>query len=420
MAVDFNSVADRIFDQLKGFGYSITMNTKDGKDTLNAKDARFFYSKDDKFTVFLDEKKKVIQIKYGESTDREKLKKFENTVRTGIAKKFIIGVDLLPYTGKDIEPKDVANMAKIEESLSPVNGTVKTSYQQTDGARLIIRHSKPVNEEVHGSRSRNIRALFIENSQGERFKYPHIHLAAARTMTRHVAEGGTPYDEIGQKIIGLSEERSQLLQVARYIKGHGLQEQANDVQFAVQQRLNEIKELVGRYNKESLMKDIHEEDEENLDALKEKLTKNVFDETIGTMLPKLNGYLKEYQAKMEATQAFDNLKQQVEEATSISVSAIPDLDFSSMVVYESPTVNTTELINLVLPVLEDESIRTTLTRVAEGVKVGHLDPSAVENLTRSIISKSSQQATVSDDKRYEIGAMFESALKKYTLQEILK
>jgi len=420
MAVDFDTVADRIFDQLKGFGYSITMNTKDGKDTMNATKARYFYSTDDQFMVVIDEKAQDIVIKFGESTDRKKLDKFKETVQNGIAKKFVMGVDYLPYTGKDIEPKDVANMAKIEESLGPVAGSMKTSYQQTDGAKLIIRHNKPVNEEVHGSRSRNIRALFIENSQGERFKYPHIHLAAARTMTRHVAEGGTPYDEIGQKIIGLSEERNQLLQVARYIKGHGLQEQAGDVQFAVQQRLSEIKELVGRYNKESLMKDIHEEDETDLEALKEKLTKNVFDETIGTMLPKLNGYLKEYQAKLESTKAFDNLKQQVEEASTISVSAIPDLDFSSMVVYESPTVNTTELINLVLPVLEDESIRTTLTRVAEGVKVGHLDPSAVENLTRSIISKSSQQAPVAEDKRFEIGAMFESALRKYNLQEILK
>ena len=420
MAVDFDTVADMIFDQLKGFGYHITMNEKDGKDTMNAKKARYFYSTDDKFTVFLNEKEKVIQIKFGESTDREKLKKFENTVRNGIAKKFIISVDLLPYTGKDIELKDVANMAKVQESLSPVVGSLKTSYQQTDGAKLIIRHSKPVNEEVHGSRSRNIRALFIENSQGERFKYPHIHLSAARTMTRHVAEGGTPYDEIGQKIISLSEERNQLLQVARYIKGHGLQEQANDVNFAVQQRLNEIKELVGRYNKESLMKDVHEADEENLEALKEKLTKNVFDETIGSMLPKLNGYLKEYQSKLEASQAFDNLKQQVEEATSISVNAIPDLDFTSMVVYESPTVNTTELINLVLPVLEDHEMKSKLARVAEGVQAGHLDPSEVENLTRSIIGKSSQQAPVQEDSRFEIGAMFESALRKYTLEEILK
>lgn len=419
MAVDYDIVADRLFDQLKGFGHTITLNDSDGKQTLNAKKARYFYSNDQKFMVEVNEEDRVIKIKYGENTDLSKLKKLEDTIRNGIAKKFIMGVDRLPYTGKDIELKDVHNMAKVQESLSPVMGGMKTSYQQTDGAKLIIRHSKPVNEEIHGSRSRNIKALFIENSQGERFKYPHIHLTAARAMTRHVAEGGTPYDEVGQKIIGLSEERGQLMQVARYIKGNGLQEQANDVQFAVQQRLSEIKDLVSRYNPERLLADVHEADDSDLDALQEKLTKNVFDENIGSMLPRLNGYVKEYQAKMEAAQAFDQLKQQVEESTSIPVSAMPDLELTSMVVYESPTVNTTELINLVLPVLEDDTMKTTLGKIAEGVSSGHLDPMAVENLTRSIIAKSSMQASVSED-RFEIGTMFESALKRFTIEEILK
>jgi len=419
MAVDYDTVADRLFDQLKGFGHTITLNDNDGKQTLNAKKARYFYSNDQKFMVEINEEDRVIKIKYGENTDLSKLKKLEDTIRNGIAKKFIIGVDRLPYTGKDIELKDVHNMAKVQESLSPVMGGMKTSYQQTDGAKLIIRHSKPVNEEIHGSRSRNIKALFIENSQGERFKYPHIHLTAARAMTRHVAEGGTPYDEVGQKIIGLSEERGQLMQVARYIKGNGLQEQANDVQFAVQQRLSEIKDLVSRYNPERLLADVHEADDSDLDALQEKLTKNVFDENIGSMLPRLNGYVKEYQAKMEAAQAFDQLKQQVEESTSIPVSAMPDLELTSMVVYESPTVNTTELINLVLPVLEDDTMKTTLGKIAEGVSSGYLDPMAVENLTRSIIAKSSMQASVSED-RFEIGTMFESALKRFTIEEILK
>ena len=224
MAIDYNTISDRIFDQLKGFGHSITMNDKSGKPTATATKARYFYSTDEKFTVIVDEKERVIKIKYGDNTNRDRLSKLENTIRNGIAKKFIMGLDLMPYTGKDIEPKDVENMARVQESLSPVQGSMKTSYQQTDGAKLIIRHSKPVNEEVMGSRSRNIKALFIENSQGERFRYPQIHLSGARTMTRHVAEGGTPYDEVGLKIISLSEERGQLMQVARYIRSQGLQE----------------------------------------------------------------------------------------------------------------------------------------------------------------------------------------------------
>lgn len=419
MAIDFDTVADRIFDQLKGFGHSITVFDEKGKQTANAKKGRYFYSTDEKFTVEINEDDNVIKIKYGENTDATRMKKLQDTIRNGIAKKFILGVDLRPYTGKDIEPKDVDNMVKVQESLTPAAGSMKTSYQQTDGAKLIIRHSKPVNEEVRGSRSRNIKALFVENAQGERFRYPHLHLAGARTMVQHVSEGGTPYDEIGQKIIGLSEERNQLLQVARYIKSNGLQEQANDVQFAVGQRLGEIKGLLGRYNPKQLMSDIHEQDETNLEALQEKLTKNVFDESIGSLLPKLNGYLKEYQAKLQATEAFEQLKQQVEEATSIPVSAIPDLDFTSMVVYESPTVNTTELINMVLPVLEDQKVKETLSQVKAHVSEGRLDPMAVENLTRSIIGKCSQQA-VAEDSRFEIGSMFESALKRFSIEEILK
>ncbi len=420
MAVDFNTVADRIFDQLKGFGFSIKMFEGGGKPTLNAEQARFFYSMDEKFTVEINEDDNVIVIKYGDNVDPAKMDKLQKTIRNGIAKKFIMGVDLRPYTGRDIEPKDVENMVKVQESLGPVAGSVKTSYQQTDGAKLIIRHSKPVNEEVRGSRSRNIHALFIENAQGERFRYPHIHLAAARAMTQHVAEGGTPYDEVGQKIISLSEERGQLLQVARYIKSNGLQEQANDVQFAVGQRLSDIKGLLsGRFNSARVMEDKHELDETNLEALQEKLTKNVFDESIGSMLPKLNGYVKEYQAKMEAAQAFEQLKQQVEESTTIPVSAIPDLGLASMVVYESPTVNTTELINMVLPVLEDETMKQTLDNVSQHVAEGRLDPMAVENLTRSIIGKCSRQAT-NEDSRFEVGAMFESALRKFSVEEILK
>ena len=419
MAIDFGTVADRIFDQLKGFGHSITVFDEKGKQTANANKGRYFYSTDEKFTVEINEDDNVIKIKYGENTDPAKMKKLQNTIRNGIAKKFILGVDLRPYTGKDIEPKDVDNMLKVQESLTPAAGSMKTSYQQTEGAKLIIRHSKPVNEEVRGSRSRNIKALFIENAQGERFRYPHVHLAGARTMVQHVSEGGLTYDEIGQKIISLSEERNQLLQVARYIKSNGLQEQANDVQFAVGQRLSEIKGLLGRYNPKQLMGDIHEQDETNLEALQEKLTKNVFDESIGSLLPKLNGYLKEYQSKLQATETFEQLKQQVEEASSIPVSAIPDLEFNSMVVYESPTVNTTELINMVLPVLEDQKVRESLSQIKDHVAEGRLDPMAVENLTRSIIGKCSRQATM-EDSRFEVGAMFESALKKFSLEEILK
>jgi hypothetical protein len=366
--------------------------------------------------VELDENDNTIKIKYGDSSDPDRVKKLINSIRGGIAKKYLIGVDVMPYTGRDIELKDVQNLVK--ESLGPAAGSVKTSYQQTEGARLIIRHSKPVNEEIRGSRSRNISALFIENAQGERFRYPHKHLAAARIMTRHVAEGGTPYDEVGQKIISLSEERSNLIKVAGYIKHNGLQEQASDVGYAVQQRLSEIKHLLGRYNAESLLADMYESDESNVEELKEKLTKNVFDESITDMLPKLGGYVKAYQNRIQAEQALTGLQQQVEESAGIPVNEIPDMELASMIVYESPTVNTTELINMVLPVLEDQELKQQLEQVNAYVQEGLLDPAKVDNLTRSIVGKA-QLVTFESDRTFD--DMFESAIKKkFDIREILK
>ena len=414
MAVDYNTVADRIFDQLKGFGYNLATFDKNNKQTKNANQARKFYSLDDKFTVELSEKDNVIKVKFGENTDREKLNKLISTIKGGIAKKYLIGVDVMPYTGRDIELKQAEAM--VSESLGPSTGSVKTSYQQTEGAKLIIRHNKPVNEEVRGSRSRNIQALFIENSQGERFRYPQTHLAGARIMTQHVAEGGTPYDEVGQKIIGLSEERAQLIKVGHYIKSNGLQEQAGDVGFVVQQRLSEIKHILGRYNAEAIMNDVNESDESEVENLKEKLTKNVFDESIGDMLPKLGGYLKQYQSKMQAEAAMNDLQQQVEESTGFAFSELPDLEMASMMVYESPTMNTTELINMVLPVLEDQAVQSKLSQVAQYVEEGLLDPARVDNLTRSIVGKA---ITTESKIRFEED-MFESFKQRFSIREVLK
>lgn len=418
MAIDYDTVSEAIVDQLKGLGYDVVRFDENNNPTVDSEFTKQFYVPDIQTFITLDDDTHNIEIKFSESSDRQKISGLRQALRNSVSRKFLgIGVDVMPYSGKDIELKKMEDM--VNESLSPSTGSAKTSYQSTEGAKLIIRHNKPVNEEVRGSRSRNIQALFIENAQGERFKYPHKHLAAARTMTQHVAEGGTPYDELGQKIISLSEERSQLLKVAGYIKGQGLQEQASDIGYAVTQRLSEIKGLLSKYSPQRIMSDIHEEDETNLDALKEQLTKNIFDEDIGNLLPKLNGYVKEYKTQMEAQQALSQLTQQVEESFEIQVSAIPDLELASMMVYESPTVNTTELINMVLPVLEDQEIKSKLSQVAEYVKEGKLDPLAVDNVTRAIVGKSVQieQAFESMSTPEQV---FESVLGKYTLTEILK
>ena len=93
-------------------------------------------------------------------------------------------------------------------------GTSKTSYQNIGGARLAIKHSSPVNPE---RRTHHVSSIYIESAEGERFKYPYKHLNGARAMARHVAEGGTPYDDFGKHVTGLSEELAKLKKFKSYI-----------------------------------------------------------------------------------------------------------------------------------------------------------------------------------------------------------
>ena len=85
---------------------------------------------------------------------------------------------------------------------SKMYGSIKSSYQDLgETAKIIVRHKRPVDEEVRGSRSRNISKIFVETSSGERTLLPFKNLLGARAIARHISEGGNLYDDIGQHIV---------------------------------------------------------------------------------------------------------------------------------------------------------------------------------------------------------------------------
>ena len=220
MAVNTDIIANDLFKTIKGFNLNVQLFNEDGKRVIDPGEARKFYATDKKFMVTYesDEDPQSIKLYFGKNftldeTSDFNYNKFIKQVRNLAQRKNAISFTVKNY-GKEIQPKDFAyqsinrnaDMGNIAEGLSPAYGSSKSSYQKLDNAKLVIRHNKPVDEGIRGSRARNITALFVENGAGERFKYPYNHLAAARAMTRHVAEGGTPYDNIGGYITKLSEE----------------------------------------------------------------------------------------------------------------------------------------------------------------------------------------------------------------------
>ena len=152
------------------------------------------------------------------------------------------------YEWKDLDAKESVEEDddSVMEGYSPATGSMKTSYiQLPENTKLIIKHTKGVNEEVRGSRSRNIRALFIENSAGERFRFPHKYLQGAKAMANHVSKGGTPYDAIGESITKLCTEVAQCSQFLRHVRTNKLTNEGNaNIVETVKEKLKEFKSTV--------------------------------------------------------------------------------------------------------------------------------------------------------------------------------
>jgi hypothetical protein len=93
--------------------------------------------------------------------------------------------------------------------------------------KIVIQHSRRIEEGEQ--RYRNIAKIFVENSDGERFAVPTNKPGLARVYARHIAEGGTPYDERGRHITSLVEEYSKMSGFMRATRGKQFNESAQQL-----------------------------------------------------------------------------------------------------------------------------------------------------------------------------------------------
>jgi hypothetical protein len=189
-------------------------------------------------------------------------------------------------------------------SESTLYGSRTMSYQKLMDTRLIIKHSQAVMDDMQpGARSRNIAALFVENQDGERFKYPFIHLAGARAMQRHVANSGLPYDDLGKSIISMSEQIAQLKSFSNYVVRNDLMNSdTNNIVEQSQKALNRLRETVNRLSKQSHYEAYKEEfqieeeleiPEDVIEDYTEKFTVKNFKEDIKSVFPVIYRLMQE-------------------------------------------------------------------------------------------------------------------------------
>lgn len=259
MPVKQDSINRELYGMLKSRGYRPDMFTSAGKKVAipdKAEAFQFDFIKDGenygKVTVTVDGLHRLI-IYYGD--DVEKSPKADshdsesfNSLRKHLkrfAKNKQLGFELsdIDDLEADMAKRDHTQKEKLAEGYYAM-GKMKSYSDNVPSTKIILQHSRQLEEGEQ--RYRNINKIFVENAQGERFLIPTNKPGLARVYARHIAEGGTPYDERGQHITSLCEEYNKMAGFVRATKNKQYNE---SVQQLVTEGVNHYSKLRETLNK---------------------------------------------------------------------------------------------------------------------------------------------------------------------------
>ena len=224
------------------------------------------------------------------------------------AKRRLLRFDTRDITKGNLDKTDFQYLAKNEPKDDNMNesamfGSTKTSHRKVEDTDLIIRHSEAIDPNQKGARSRKIKNLFIQNKEGERFKFPFVYLPGARAMQRHVANGGYPHDEVGKHIIETCEEILKLSDFGRKVRNATLNDNAHGIIERAGGKLKQLRHHMeslarqGYYEswKESYAPDegLTELDDVTFESYKDAFTQNKFDEALAEVFPLLHKIMQE-------------------------------------------------------------------------------------------------------------------------------
>jgi len=241
------------------------------------------------------------------------------------AKDRLINFDVQNIGKDNLDKRDYQFQSKPkEQSMEPMMeskmyGTARMSYQDLGEAKLIIKHSQPINPEVPAGRTMHIESIYVENADGERFKFPYKHLNGARALAEHLKHGGNPYDSIGQYISNLSEELAQLRKFKGYVsRNSSLSEAMGDITSKVMERIEQVKKEVYSLQRPSFYEQFAEafearEDqmipEEIMSDWIDRLTIRTFNEDLKTAFPYIFRLVDESEIPVKELSADDILSE---------------------------------------------------------------------------------------------------------------
>lgn len=271
-----------------------------------------------------------LQVYYGHNISKEMgsdhktlwyafLKQLKNFATRNMLTFDLKNLNKLKYTMK--------GMSAIKEGLHEgYYGNRHTSYSdQPKQTRLVIKHSRALGEGE--ARYRAIESLFIETNEGERFKLPFTKLSGGRAMARHIAEGGRPYDAVGQYIAEMVSDMDKLGRFVRSVRNRDLDAAAAELAEQAIRHYADLKakakKMISRRGYQEAVdeiKNIQPSDAVPVDQLRDLFIEQSLDSRIEEALPVIAKITNSKKTAMQEINEFEEWAETVAEGTW----AVPD------------------------------------------------------------------------------------------------
>jgi hypothetical protein len=264
MSKNSESLNRSLYALLRGKGYKPKMLTTSGKASPVPEEAAVFlfhFIKDGKdygqVSVSIDGAKKLIVYFDDEVADSPDTNtsgtqysdSWTNLVQQLSKWRFSKGLRSFELKNQDHLEPDMAQREHMNKKENVSEGYhamgKQASYSDSvPNVKIVIQHNRKIEEGEQ--RYRNIARIFVENLNGERFLIPTTKPGIAQVYARHIAEGGTPYDDRAQHINSLVEEHSKMAGFVRATRNGQFNE---STQRLVQEGVNHyhnLRETLGK------------------------------------------------------------------------------------------------------------------------------------------------------------------------------
>lgn len=329
---EIESISSALFDKIRSRFTNVTLGDEKAKAETDPTKARFFnftYSDSTgaefgNVTISLIDET-ALKIYFGQNIsgemDREQRKEWYEFLRNLrlFAKRNLLTFDTRDINKSNLALQDIKQQSKADNAFDsgdiPVTesklygtpGRPYNSFADKGNTKILIRHKDKINDEIRGSRARQIQEIFLETERGERLLLNHTNLHGAYAMAEHLNHGGTMHDSVAEHINGIVAEMASMKHFVRSTKHRQFEdEETADMTRAAVHHYDQLRRTLRQmrgargyrsYFENFVPESAMEEDTIDEDALRERFVKKIYDDRFTEALPIVYKAYKKYKAE---------------------------------------------------------------------------------------------------------------------------